>query len=47
MMATHELRVAKLAADQILFLDQGVLIENAPNKSFFKKPKTFAEVAQS
>lgn len=40
MMATHELRVAKLAADQILFLDQGVLIENAPNKSFFKKPKT-------
>jgi ABC-type polar amino acid transport system ATPase subunit len=40
MMATHELRVAKLAADQILFLDQGVLIENASNKSFFKKPKT-------
>jgi ABC-type polar amino acid transport system ATPase subunit len=40
MMATHELRVAKLAADQILFLDQGVLIENEPNKSFFKKPKT-------
>lgn len=40
MMATHELRVAKLAADQILFLNQGVLIENAPNKSFFKKPKT-------
>ena len=40
MMATHELRVAKLAADQILFLDKGALIENAPNESFFKKPKT-------
>jgi ABC-type polar amino acid transport system ATPase subunit len=40
MMATHELRVAKLAADQILFLDQGVLTENASNKAFFKKPKT-------
>lgn len=40
MMATHELRVARLAADQILFLDQGVLIENASNKDFFKNPKT-------
>lgn len=40
MMATHELRAAKLAADQILFLDQGVLIENATNDTFFKKPKT-------
>jgi len=40
MMATHELRVAKLAADQILFLDQGILTENASNKAFFKKPKT-------
>ncbi len=40
MMATHELRVAKLAADQILFLDQGVLTENTSNKAFFKKPKT-------
>jgi polar amino acid transport system ATP-binding protein len=39
MMATHELRVAKLAADQILFLDQGVLIENALNKAFFEKPE--------
>lgn len=40
MMATHELRVAKLAADQILFLDQGILVENEPTKAFFKKPKT-------
>ena len=40
MIATHELRVAKLAADQILFLDQGVLTENAPKEAFFKKPKT-------
>jgi len=40
MMATHELRVAKLAADQVLFLDQGVLVENESAKVFFKKPRT-------
>ncbi|MBX9806134.1 MAG: amino acid ABC transporter ATP-binding protein [Alphaproteobacteria bacterium] len=39
-MATHELRVAKLAADQILFLDQGILVEDDPKDDFFKKPKT-------
>ncbi len=39
MMATHELRVAKLASDQILFLDQGILVDNAPKEDFFKKPK--------
>lgn len=38
-MATHELRVAKLAADQILFLDQGYLVENTSKETFFKKPK--------
>jgi ABC-type polar amino acid transport system ATPase subunit len=38
-MATHELRVAKLAADQILFLDQGVLVENEKTKTFFENPK--------
>lgn len=37
-MATHELRVAKLASDQVLFLDQGVLVDNAPNEDFFKNP---------
>jgi polar amino acid transport system ATP-binding protein len=39
MMATHELRVAKLASDQILFLDHGVLVDNASKEQFFKKPK--------
>jgi len=38
--ATHELQVAKLTADQILFLDHGVLIENAPKKDFFAKPQS-------
>jgi ABC-type polar amino acid transport system ATPase subunit len=38
-MATHELRIAQLAADQILFLDQGALVENAPKEGFFKNPK--------
>lgn len=39
-MATHELRLAKLAADQVLFLDHGKLIENAPKSDFFDMPKT-------
>jgi arginine/lysine/histidine transport system ATP-binding protein len=39
-MATHELRAAQLACDQILFLDHGVLVENASNKNFFNKPKS-------
>ena len=43
-MATHELRVAKLAADHVLFLDQGILVENASNDHFFSDPK--AERAQ-
>lgn len=38
-MATHELRLAKLAADQILFLDHGNLVENTSKQAFFKKPK--------
>lgn len=40
MMATHELRAAKLAADQILFLDHGNLVENATKQDFFKSPKS-------
>ena len=43
-MATHELRAAKLAADQVLFLDHGVLVENASSQDFFCHPK--AERAQ-
>lgn len=39
-MATHELRVARLAADQVLFLDQGSLMENLPTARFFEKPET-------
>lgn len=39
-MATHELRAAKLAADQILFLDHGFLVENAPKEAFFTNPQT-------
>jgi polar amino acid transport system ATP-binding protein len=38
-LATHELRAAKLAADQVLFLDHGALVENASNKDFFSHPK--------
>jgi ABC-type polar amino acid transport system ATPase subunit len=38
--ATHELRLAKLAADQILFLDNGILVEQACNEKFFYRPET-------
>jgi len=37
--ATHELRLAKLIVDQILFLDRGALVENVSKATFFKTPK--------
>lgn len=43
-MATHELRAAHQAADQVLFLDQGQLVEDVPCEAFFAHPK--AERAQ-
>lgn len=38
--ATHELRFAQFAADQVLFLDQGKLLEQTPAKVFFEKPQS-------
>jgi arginine/lysine/histidine transport system ATP-binding protein len=37
--ATHELRIAKLATNQILFLDKGTVVENTTTDAFFKNPK--------
>lgn len=40
LMATHEMGFAKNAADKIVFLNHGKIIEEASPEKFFKKPKT-------
>ncbi|MGJ9459457.1 amino acid ABC transporter ATP-binding protein [Oceanobacillus sp. CF4.6] len=37
---THEMNFAKEVADKVLFLDDGVLMEEGNPKEFFDKPKT-------
>lgn len=37
-MATHELKICKLIADHILFLDHGKLVENCSTLQFFENP---------
>ncbi|HEY4549506.1 MAG TPA: amino acid ABC transporter ATP-binding protein [Bacillus sp. (in: firmicutes)] len=37
---THEMGFAKEVADRVLFLDGGVLAEDAPPEEFFSKPKS-------
>ena len=39
-MATHELKICKLVADQVLFLDHGILVENAATADFFATPQS-------
>jgi len=39
-MATHNLAQAKRLGDEILFIDQGRLVERAPVAEFFSKPQT-------
>jgi putative glutamine transport system ATP-binding protein len=36
---THEMGFARQAADRVLFLDNGVIIEEAPPEEFFTNPK--------
>lgn len=36
--ATHELRVAKMIADDVVFLDQGIVAEQSPTSAFFTAP---------
>ena len=38
--STHELRVAQLASDKVLFLDKGRLVESAATASFFANPQS-------
>lgn len=40
LIVTHEMRFAEAAADRILFLEGGNIVEEAPAKAFFHAPKT-------
>ncbi len=39
-MATHELKICKMIADRVLFLERGQLIEDSSAKDFFESPKS-------
>jgi len=36
---THEMGFAKEVADEVIFMDEGMIIEKAPTKEFFANPK--------
>jgi ABC-type polar amino acid transport system ATPase subunit len=36
---THELRFARRVADEILFMDEGAVVESAPRARFFDAPR--------
>jgi ABC-type polar amino acid transport system ATPase subunit len=38
--ATHELNFAKDTADRAIFIDEGVILEQAPAQTFFNEPKS-------
>ena len=37
---THEMRFAKEVADEVIFMDEGMIVEKAPTKDFFASPKS-------
>ena len=37
---THQMNFAEKIADQVLFLENGKILEDTPGKEFFEKPKT-------
>ena len=40
LIVSHEINFAKEIATKILFMDDGLIIENSSPKDFFEKPKT-------
>lgn len=38
--ATHEMNFARDTADRVIFIDEGVIVEEAPAREFFSAPKT-------
>ena len=37
---THEMSFAKAIADRVIFLDKGIIVEEAKAEEFFEHPKT-------
>ena len=37
---THQINFAENIADEVLFLEDGRILEDTPEKDFFKKPQT-------
>ena len=37
---THEMGFAKEVADEVIFMDEGMIVEKQPTKEFFAKPKS-------
>ena len=37
---THEMQFARAAADRIIFMDQGKILEEGRPEDFFRRPKT-------
>ena len=37
---THEMGFAKEVADEVIFMDEGMIVEKAPTKDFFANPKS-------
>ena len=37
---THEMGFAKEVADEVIFMDEGMIVERAPTKEFFDNPKS-------
>ena len=37
---THEMGFAKEVADQMIFMDEGMIVEKAPTNEFFSNPKS-------
>jgi putative glutamine transport system ATP-binding protein len=42
---THEMGFARQVADRVIFMDNGILVEEAPPEEFFEHPKNERTVA--
>lgn len=40
MIVTHEMNFAKSVADRVIFMDEGLIVEEGPPKEFFEHPST-------
>jgi glutamate/aspartate transport system ATP-binding protein len=40
MVVTHEMGFARRVADRVIFMDNGVIVEDSPKEAFFKQPSS-------